>query len=279
MQILDGEKYYNLILKEIQKEVESLKKKPTLAIILLGDNNASLSYIKAKEKAFCRVGMKIKKFFLNLDTSYVKLSNLIQRLNADKNINGIIIQLPLPQHIDTQKIIFHISPVKDVDGFHPINLGKLFVGLDGLYPCTPLGILDLLSRYKINLKGKIITVIGKSNIVGKPTAMMLLNQKATVIICDEYTKDLKKHTKISNIIISATGKPHLINSSFIKKDAILIDVGFSYKQGKLYGDIDFESVKNKAKYISPVPGGIGKMTVAYLVKNTLKAYKIQNNIL
>jgi len=277
MKILDGSKYSKIILDDIKQKIRKLSIKPKLAIVLLGKNPSSITYIKSKEKACKYVGMDIEKHFHTLEFTEKDLIELINKLNKDRSVNGIIVQLPLPSNINTDNIIFNIDYKKDVDGFHPFNLGKIFVGLESLAPCTALGIVDLLSFYDIDIKGKTVCILGKSNIVGKPVALMLLNHKANVISCDKYTEDIIKLTQVADILISATGVPNLIKAKHIKKDAVIVDVGFTYKNGVLYGDVDEKSIKDKASYISPVPGGIGKMTVAHLIKNTYKAYMIQNN--
>jgi methylenetetrahydrofolate dehydrogenase (NADP+)/methenyltetrahydrofolate cyclohydrolase len=279
MKLLDGKKVAQHILSQLQKEIARFPTKPKLNVILIGNDPASISYVHQKAKACEQIGVIYEQINYSNKISEAGLFRKIHAINKDKSVNGLIVQLPLPKHIDTNKIIFEIDHHKDVDGFHPFNLGKIFVGLPSLAPCTPLGIIRLLEHYKINLTGKNIVVVGKSNIVGKPMAILLLNRKATVTSCDAYTKNLKEHTKKADIIISATGVPHLINASYIKKGAILIDVGFSFKNGKVYGDIDPKSIAKKASYLSPVPGGVGPMTVALLLENTVKAYKMQHGLL
>jgi methylenetetrahydrofolate dehydrogenase (NADP+)/methenyltetrahydrofolate cyclohydrolase len=279
MKLLDGRKVATHILSHLKQEISSFPTKPKLGVILIGNDPASISYVHQKAKACLQTGILYEQINYSIKTSEESLISSIHKINKDKQMNGLIVQLPLPKHIDTNKIIFEIDHHKDVDGFHPFNLGKIFVGLPSLAPCTPLGIIRLLEHYKINLTGKNIVVIGKSNIVGKPMATLLLNRKATVTSCDAHTKNLKEHTKKADIIISATGVSHLINASYIKKGVILIDVGFSFKNGKVYGDIDPRSVSKKARYLSPVPGGVGPMTVALLLENTVNAYKMQHGLL
>jgi len=279
MQFLDGKKVAQHILSQLQKEIAHLPTKPKLTVILVGNDPASIAYVHQKEKACQQVGILYEQINYSNKISEENLITAIHRINKNKNIHGLIIQLPLPKHIDVNKMIFEIDYRKDVDGFHPFNLGKIFVGLPSLAPCTPLGIIRLLEYYKIPLMGKHIVIIGKSNIVGKPLATLLLNRKATVTSCDIYTKDLKTHTKQADILVSATGVAHLIHASHIKQGAVLIDVGFSFRNGKVFGDIDPKSVSQKASYLSPVPGGVGPMTVALLLENTVKAYKMQHGLL
>lgn len=278
MKLLDGKIVARGILRQLRKDIQKLPSKPKIGVILIGSNPASLAYVRTKTKACEETGLLYEQINYSDKISQDSLISTIHKINNDPSFNGLIVQLPLPKHIDPNRIIFEIDYCKDVDGFHPFNLGKIFVGLDSLAPCTPLGIIRLMEHYHISLTGKNIVVIGKSNIVGKPMATLLLNRKATVTSCDAHTVDLKKHTSAADIIISATGVAHLITASFIQKGAILIDVGFTYKNGKLYGDIDPKSVAKKAAYLSPVPGGVGPMTVALLLENTVKAYRMQHGI-
>lgn len=279
MKLLDGKYTADKILKLLEKEIQQFSTTPKLGVILVGKDPASIAYVRQKKKACEQIGITFEQINCSDKISQKELIKLIHKINKDISFNGLIVQLPLPKHIDANQIIFEIDYGKDVDGFHPFNLGKMFVGLPSLAPCTPLGIIRLLEQYHIHLTGKKITVIGKSNIVGKPMVTLLLNRKATVTSCDIYTKDLKEHTKQADIIISATGVAHLIKAPYIKKGAILIDVGFAYKKGKIYGDIDPVSVETKAAYLSPVPGGVGPMTVALLLENTVHAYKTQHSSL
>ena len=248
--------------------------KPGLAVILVGDNQASNLYVNMKEKACYAVGFKSVVERLSESVSTEDILNLIDEFNKDDSIHGILVQLPLPTHIDEKKILYAIDPLKDVDGFHPYNVGLLYIGEDTFNPCTPLGVMKLFKEYDIKLRGKNAVVVGASNIVGRPMAAMLLREFATVTICHIYTKNLKEICKRADILISAAGKSKLIDSNYVKNGAIIIDIGMNKDEcGKLCGDVDFESVKNIASYITPVPGGVGPMTIAMLLYNTLKSFE------
>lgn len=276
MQILDGKALSLKIKEEIKKEVEELKKDgitPGLAVILVGQDPASQTYVKMKAKACKDVGIYSITHEMPEDISEDEIIDTIKMMNKNPNIDGILVQLPLPKHIDTTKILEIIDPKKDVDGFHPYNFGRLNQGLDSFVPCTPLGVMELLKEYNIDVKGMDACVVGASNIVGKPMAALLLNSFATVDICHIFTKDLKEHTKRADLLVVGVGKPNLITEDMVKDGAIIIDIGINKVDGKIVGDVDFENVSKKASYITPVPGGVGPMTIAMLLKNTIKAAK------
>ncbi|MFV0247892.1 MAG: bifunctional methylenetetrahydrofolate dehydrogenase/methenyltetrahydrofolate cyclohydrolase FolD [Tenacibaculum sp.] len=291
MILLDGKKIASDIKEEIALEVAYLKaqdkKAPHLAALIVGDNGASITYVNAKVKACERVDFESTLVRLPKQTTEKELLNEIAILNVDKDINGFIVQLPLPDHIDQQKILMAIDPTKDVDGFHPINVGKLVLSLPTFISATPFGILELLERYNIETSGKNVVVIGRSSIVGSPMSILLSQKRktgnATVTLTHSRTKNLAELSKKADIVIAALGKPEFLKANMVKQGAVLIDVGISRvadtskKNGyRLVGDIDFNAVKNKASYISPVPGGVGPMTIAMLLKNTLLAYYRQN---
>lgn len=281
--ILDGRLVSNLLLEEIKEEVQKLSEsgpQPKLAIILVGENPASLSYVGQKEKACNAVGMIYEQINYSTDVTQQEVLDKIKELNEDDSVHGILVQLPLPDHIEVPLVLKAISPRKDVDGFHAYNLGKMFISkeFELLSPCTPKGVIRLMEHYDIDPKGQDVTIVGHSNIVGKPMGTMLLNREATVTTCHVHTKDLKAHTLNADIVISATGVAHLIKGDMIKEGAIVIDVGCTKVEGKLCGDVDFDAVEKKASFITPVPGGAGPMTVACVVENTLIAYKwLQEN--
>jgi len=281
--ILDGKKVSQIYRESIRKEVEGYLKrglrKPSLAVVLVGNDPASRVYVSNKRKACEKVGIESLFYHLPEETSEGELLKLIKELNDNETVDGILVQLPLPKHIDTQKVIESIKPDKDVDGFHPENMGRLIANLEGGFiPCTPLGIKLLLDYYGIEVKGKDATVVGAGYIVGKPLSVLLLNMNATVTVCHIHTADLKKHTLNADILVSATGVPHLIKEDMVKEGAVVIDVGISKVDGKIVGDVDFEKVKDKVSYITPVPGGVGPMTITALLMNTLKAYKLHLNV-
>lgn len=282
-QILDGRLVSNSILEKVKKEIDQIPSanlKPKLAIILVGDNPASLSYIKQKEKAAKETGLEYEQINYSTNVTQDELIKKIHQLNDDPATHGILIQLPLPEHLDVPKILKEINPRKDVDGFHAYNLGKMFLSkeFETLAPCTPKGIIEILEFYNLDIKGKDVTVIGHSNIVGKPMSIMLLNRDATVTTCHVHTKDLKSHTQNADIVVSATGVPGLLKADMVKPDSIIIDVGCTKVDGKLKGDADFEALESKVKAITPVPGGVGPMTVACLIENVLLAYNwLQQN--
>ena len=271
--ILDGKAVSLKILDNVRKKVEVLEKKPHLVVILVGDNPASKIYVRNKKLAAEKVGIKSTIIELVENTSEDKLLNLIKDLNEDNDVTGILVQLPLPKHIDKNKIVMAISSKKDVDGFSPENVGKLAIGLEPyFYPATPQGILMLLDEYNIEISGSNAVVIGRSNIVGRPMAQMLLNRNATVTICHSYTNDIESKIKTADIVISAVGKK-IVRCKMDNKNSVIVDVGiFRNADGKLTGDVDFDIVSPSVKYISPVPGGVGPMTIASLMFNASKVY-------
>ena len=281
MILLDGKLTSKTIKENIKNEVNKLKdiygKTPSLAIIQVGNNPASQIYVRNKIKAaaFCNIDAR----HIHLDESIQEdeLLKVIDELNQDDNINGIIAQLPLPKHLNEQLVIDSISPDKDVDGFSLVNKGKLFCGIPSFTPATPQGIMTILEEYNIELEGKTAVVIGRSNIVGKPMAQLLLNKNATVTICHSRTKNLKEVAKQADILVVAIGKANFVTADMIKEGATVIDVGINRIDEKLYGDVDFEGAKYIAGYISPVPGGVGPMTITTLLEHTVKAFKLQNN--
>lgn len=279
MQLLDGKKLSNKIEEQITQETKKLKDTcgctPGLAVVLVGQDPASEAYVAMKKRACDRAGFYSITHDMPETISQEAIEKTIGMLNNDTNVDGILIQLPLPAHIDTTKLLELVAPEKDVDGFHPYNVGRLVTNLDGFVPCTPLGVMELLKEYDIDVKGKNCVVIGASNIVGKPMASLLLNADATVEICHIFTDDLKKHTLNADVICVGVGVINLITEDMVKDDAVIIDIGVSRtKEGKLVGDVDFENVSKKSSYITPSPGGVGPMTIAMLLSNTLKAAKI-----
>ena len=279
MQILDGKALAKKIEQSVADEVATLKaqtnRTPGLAVILVGQDPASQAYVSMKKKACDRVGFYSVSHEMPEDISQDAIENTIKMMNQNPNIDGILVQLPLPPHIDTTKILELVDPAKDVDGFHPYNVGRLVTNLDGFVPCTPLGVMKLLQEYNIDVKGKNCCVVGASNIVGKPMASLLLNADATVEICHIFTDNLKKHTLHADIILVGVGVINLIKEDMVKDGVIIIDIGINRADnGKLVGDVDFENVSKKCSYITPVPGGVGPMTIAMLLSNTLKAAQI-----
>lgn len=278
MQIIDGKKTSEKIKNDLKLEVRKLKEKniiPTLAVIMVGDNQASKTYVSFKQKACKECEMNSICKILDENTSEFELLKIIEEFNNDKNIDGILVQLPLPKHINTAKILKSIDPKKDVDGFHPQNIAKLILNeKDGFVPCTPLGIMELFKEYKINLQGKRACVIGRSNIVGKPMFNLLLNANATPTILHSKSENLKEITKECDIIIVAIGQAKFLKEDMIKDGAVVVDVGINKDENlKLVGDVDFENVSKKCSFITPVPGGVGPMTIAMLLKNTIKSAK------
>jgi len=273
MIILDGKLTKNKILKKIKEEIKENKYKINLSVILIGNNFSSEKYVNNKRKECDEVGinLKIYKFEENVEENVIL--KRIEELNNDDEVHGIFVQLPLPKHINVEKVIDKISYSKDVDGFTPINLGNLLLNKETISSCTPLGILRLLKEYNIDIKGKKVCVIGSSNIVGKPLVNILMNEEATVFNCNSLTKNLKEITLISDIIISATGVINLITKEMVKEGVIVIDVGINKnKENKIVGDVDFFNIKSKCSYITPVPGGVGPMTIAMLINNTYNCY-------
>lgn len=279
-EIINGSIIAENILNNIKKEVENLDVKPTLAVIIVGCDPASKVYVKNKIKKSEFLGFNSILKELPENTTKEELLDVIKNLNEDKNVNGILLQLPLPKGLDEKDFLDEISPIKDVDGFTTYNSGKLFKGEKPYaVACTPKGIIKLLETKNINLEGKLAVVIGRSNIVGKPIAALLLQKNATVIQAHSKTKNLPEILKLADVIISATGKEEFIKGDMVKEGAVIIDVGITRnKNGKLTGDVDFESVNKKVSYITPVPGGVGPMTIATLMENTLELYKLQKGL-
>ena len=282
MVLIDGKKVSAEVRVCLAKEVKELKEKtgrvPGLATVLVGDDPASAVYVRNKNKICRELGFKSFEQKLSLDTSEAKLLQLIKELNSNNDIHGILVQLPLPNQIDSEKILQAIDPNKDVDGFHPINVGKLVVGNALLTPCTPSGIIKLLDHYEIDISGKHAVVLGRSNIVGKPLSMLLLQRNATITICHSRTKNLEEITRSADILVAAIGRANFVTKNMVSEGTIVIDVGINRVDGKLTGDINFEPVSKKASYITPVPGGVGPMTIALLMENTLKAFKKSTDI-
>jgi methylenetetrahydrofolate dehydrogenase (NADP+)/methenyltetrahydrofolate cyclohydrolase len=280
--IIDGKSLGLKIRQLVAKEVENLHalvgRKPGLAVILVGDSAASSIYVNMKEKACNEVNFNSYVYRLDNSTTTDNLLELIDRLNSDNNIDGILVQLPLLSHIDEKQVLYRVDPLKDVDGFHPFNVGLLHLGENTLFPCTPHGILKIFDEYSVELAGKNAVVVGRSNIVGKPMASLLLRRNATVTICHSRTKDVASICRSADIIVAAVGIPRYITSEFVADGAIVIDVGINRVDGKLVGDVDYDNVVNKCSLITPVPGGVGPMTIAMLMYNTLMAYKKRNHI-
>lgn len=275
--IIDGKEISAQIKEEVKKEAERQKengKKATLAVILVGNDPASKVYVKNKKKACEYVGIQSLSYELPEETTEEELLQKIEELNKQKDITGILVQLPLPSHIDEDKVICAISPKKDVDGFHPQNVGNLSIGRSGFVSCTPAGVIELLKRSNIEIEGKECVVVGRSNIVGKPMAMLLLRENATVTVCHSKTQNLKEVTKRADILIAAVGRPKFFTADYIKEGAVVIDVGIHRdEKNQLCGDVDFEQVAEHTSAITPVPGGVGPMTIAMLMKNCLNAIK------
>lgn len=277
MTLLDGKALSTKTKEKLTATCLQLKEKnivPGLAVILVGEDPASQTYVNAKDKACNLVGIYSKKITKDEKISQEELLKLIEELNGDASIHGILVQLPLPGHIDSSKILEAITPSKDVDGFHPYNVGRLVTGDQTFVPCTPLGVMKILQEYGIDPKGKDACVIGRSNIVGKPMLNLLLNAGATVTVCHSKTKDLVQKTKQADILVVGVGRPNMVTADMIKDGAIVIDVGINrLESGKLTGDVDFESLKDKCSFITPVPGGVGPMTIAMLLENTVQSAK------
>lgn len=275
--IIDGKKLAKEIRENLKIKCEELKERgiePKLAVILVGNDKPSQIYVKNKSKACEEIGIKFEEYLLDENITQKELINLIEKLNKDNTIHGILLQSPIPEQLDINEAFRKILPEKDVDGFNPVNVGKLVLNQDTFVSCTPYGIMKMFEAYNIDLTGKNVTIIGRSNIVGKPLIQCCLNKNATVTICHSKTKELKEHTKKADILIVAIGKSKFITEDMVKKDAIVIDVGINRDEnGKLTGDVDFENVEKKASFITPVPGGVGPMTIAMLMNNVLKATK------
>lgn len=282
MQLIDGKAVSASVRARVKQETEELKKQgvtPGLAVIIVGDDPASQVYVRNKEKACAEVGFYSEKYALPSSTTQQELNNLVQELNSRKEINGILCQLPLPGHLNDKEVIELIDPVKDVDAFHPVNVGRIMIGDYDLLPCTPAGIMELIRTTGIETKGKKAVVIGRSNIVGKPMAMLLLHADCTVEITHSKIQNLKEVTKTADILVAAIGKAKFVTADMVKDGAVVIDVGMNRDEnGKLCGDVDFDSVAPKCSFITPVPGGVGPMTISMLMQNTLTAAKLQNHI-
>ena len=279
--LIDGKELAKKTRQNLKLECDELKKEginPKLAVIMVGDNPASKVYVKNKSKACQEVGIEYEEYLLDSNIKQEELIKLIKKLNEDKTINGILLQSPIPNGLDINEAFRTIDYKKDVDGFHPMNVGKLALGQDTFVSCTPYGVMRMFEEYNIDLCGKNVVILGRSNIVGKPLSQCCLNKNATVTICHSKTQNTKKITKEADIVISAIGKPKFITQDMVKDGAVIIDVGINRNEnGKIVGDVDFENVKEKASYITPVPGGVGPMTIAMLINNVIKAAKIQNN--
>ena len=277
MEIIDGKEVSKKIREELKAEAEDLKQQginPKLAVILVGQDPASKIYVNLKSKACNEVGVEYEEFLLSEEIQMEELLNLIESLNKRKDIHGILLQSPIPKQLDELLAFRTVLPEKDVDGFNPINVGKLSMGQDCFISCTPFGVIKLLEHYNIELEGKDVVIVGRSNIVGKPMAQLILDKNATVTICHRKTKNLVSHTKNADVVITAVGKPNLITKEHIKKGAVVIDVGINkLETGEVVGDVDFESVKDIASYITPVPGGVGPMTITMLMYNVIKSAK------
>lgn len=273
--IINGKELAQKIRGELKQEVEQLRKKgivPKLAVIMVGDNKASEVYVRNKSKACNELGIEFEEFLRNESTTQEELISLIDELNQRKDIHGILLQSPIPEHLDIREAFNRIDYKKDVDGFHPINVGKLSIGEDSFISCTPYGVIKMLEAYNIPIEGKRAVVIGRSNIVGKPLVQCLLNKNATVTICHSKTQNIADVVREADIVIAALGKPKFVTADMVKEGAVVIDVGINRnEEGKLVGDVDFENVEKKASYITPVPGGVGPMTIAMLMNNVVKA--------
>ena len=277
--IIYGKEVAIKIKEDLKNEIfgfkEQNKRQPALAVVLVGEDPASKIYVNNKNKTCVELGIDSHMHILDENVSKDELVALIDKLNADDNIDGILVQLPLPKHIPEEEIINRIDPLKDVDCFHPENIGLMFAGSSRFLPCTPAGIMEMLKFKNIDLTGKNAVIVGRSNIVGKPAAILLLEKHATVTITHSRTKDIKSVIKQADVIIAAVGIKHFVTADMVKEGAIVIDVGINRVDGKLYGDVDFDNIKDKASYITPVPGGVGVMTIAMLMKNTIRAYKLR----
>ena len=280
--LIDGKVISNEVKERVRLEVEALAKKginTTLAVIIVGEDPASKIYVSNKKKACEALGIRSLEYALPADTTQEELLALIKTLNDEKSVNGILCQLPLPRHLDETEIINAISPEKDVDAFHPQNVGHIMIGDYDFVPCTPAGIIEMLDHEGISAEGKKCVVIGRSNIVGKPMSMLLLHRNGTVTTCHSRTKELAEICRSADILVAAVGRAKFVTADMVKPGAVVIDVGMNREDGKLCGDVDFEAVKDIASAITPVPGGVGPMTIAMLMQNTLTAAKKQNNLI
>lgn len=281
MELLDGKKVSARIKSELAEEIEELKAQgihPGLAVVIVGDDPASRVYVNNKKKTCAQVGIHSEEYALKAETTQEELLELVDTLNKKESIHGILVQLPLPKHIDEKTVINAIDPKKDVDAFHPVNVGKIMIGDFDFLPCTPAGIMDLIAESGIDLEGKHCVVVGRSNIVGKPMSMLLLHKNATVTICHSKTRDLAAVCRTADVLIVAVGRPEMITGDYIKEGAVVIDVGMNRLENKkLVGDVEFASASQKASYITPVPGGVGPMTIVTLMRNTVTAAKNANS--
>ena len=277
--LIDGKKVSAKIKEQIKEKIDKIEGQPGLAVVLVGEDPASCVYVNMKKKACAAVGISSYEYKLKQDITQKELIELIKKLNADDKVNGILVQLPLPSHIKEDEVLWEIDPSKDVDGFHPMSVGKMLLGCPVFLSCTPLGIQRLLQEYKIETQGKHVVIVGRSNIVGKPMAAMLMQKgagaNATVTVCHSKTKNIQDITKQADILIAAIGSPNFITADMVKQGVVIIDVGMNRLDGKLVGDVDFDGVSAKASAITPVPGGVGPMTIAMLMANTLKAFERQ----
>jgi methylenetetrahydrofolate dehydrogenase (NADP+)/methenyltetrahydrofolate cyclohydrolase len=273
--VIDGKQLSKKIRNNLKIECEELKAKgiiPKLAVIMVGNDSASKVYVKNKSKACEEVGVEFEEFLLNEDTKQEELENLIEQLNQNEKVHGILLQSPIPKNLDINRAFEKISPSKDVDGFHPLNVGKLALNKDTFVSCTPFGIMKMFEEYNIDLTGKDVVILGRSNIVGKPLIQCCLNKNATVTVCHSKTKNIKEHTKRADVIISAIGKANFVTKEMVKEGAIVIDVGINrLNDGKLVGDVEYSQVEKKVEFITPVPGGVGPMTIAMLMNNVIKS--------
>lgn len=278
--LMDGKKVSQEIKNKIRMQVEALNKQNInvcLAVVLVGSDPASQIYVSNKKKTCQALSIESKEYLLPENTTQKQLIDLIRKLNADSQINGVLVQLPLPKHINSDQVIHAIDPQKDVDAFHPINVGKLMLGQCDFMPCTPAGILELLRYYHVDLSGKHCVVLGRSNIVGKPLSMLFLHQNATVTVCHSHTQHIEEIARSADILVSAVGKANFVTSSMVSDGAVVVDVGINrMENGKLLGDVDFQQVAPKASLITPVPGGVGPMTIAMLMANVVRAAELQN---
>lgn len=275
-EILDGKALAKKVRIGLKQEVDNLKEKgvnPKLAVIMVGNDSSSEIYVRNKSKACDKVGVEFEEFLLDENTQMEELLELIEKLNKDDNVDGILLQSPIPKHLDIDKAFRTISPEKDVDGFNPVNVGKLVLGQDCFISCTPYGVVKILEEYNIETEGKNAVIIGRSNIVGKPMIQCLLEKNATVTVCHSRTKNIEEITKKADIVVVAIGKDRFLKADMVKEGAVVIDVGINRTDDGIFGDVDFENVSKKASYITPVPGGVGPMTIAMLLNNVVKAAK------
>jgi len=269
--IIDGRKLASEIRAEVRRKASKLSFRPGLAAVLVGENPASRMYVSMKQKACLEAGFDSRNVELPSSVGEDELVSEIERLNADESVHGILVQLPLPEGFDVSRVMASVSPLKDVDGFHALNMGRLLAGDESLAPATPKGIVRLLEEYKVKLKGREVVIVNHSIVVGKPLALMMLNRNATVTVCHEYTRDLKAHTRGAEVLVSAAGVPGLIKADMVSDGVVVVDAGIASVGGRTVGDVDFESVSARASLMTPVPGGVGPMTVAMLLENTLFA--------